>query len=462
MKNGKLKIMEGVKRHPKFFIFIFAFFIFPISGCASQPPKPTDDSEFMKRSQTKTTDNVSVTVSAMGPKESAQYFGVPLAKHNIQPVWIKIVNHDSVPYFFVQYSVDAHYYPAAEAAYRARKKLIEGQGIFAVASVAFLPLNLIQGGPINKRTAEILSEEALNNTVVVPGEEVSGYVYTRVDEGMKSVPVQLMGETKSLKFNFVINVPGINPDYENEELDQLMRESKPVPLDEEALRQYLKETVPCCATDKSGKKYGDPLNLILVGDREDILSVFTEAGWDATEKLTLHTMFKAINAFLNGKGYRYSPVSDLYFDGRKQDIAFQRIRSSINERMHLRLWFTSNQFEGKTIWVGQVSRDIGVKFTLDGLRFTTHIIDPDVDEMRDYIFSDLAAIERVEIVGYVKGADAVTKENPKKNLTHDPYYTDGLRIVIKISDYDTEPKFLGWQTPWLNQAREEEAAMKKL
>ncbi|MBI4970550.1 MAG: LssY C-terminal domain-containing protein [Candidatus Omnitrophica bacterium] len=441
----------------KFFPVFFLLAV--IAGCASTHlPKPAADSAFMQRAQTKTNNNVTVTVSAMGPKESVEYFGAALVRHNIQPVWIKIANHGSEPYLFTQYAVDPHYYPSAEAAFRARKRLIEGEGIFKALSAAFLPLNFMRAGSINIRTAAALNENEINNTVVAPGAEVSGYVYTQVDEGLKSVPVALMGEKQTLKFNFVIDIPGINPDYENVELDRLMRDSKPVVMDEASVRQYLKETVPCCTKSKNGKKDGDPLNLILVGDLNDILNVFTEAGWDPVEKLTMRTMMKAINAFFRGKGYRYSPVSGLYFDGRKQDLAFQRIRSSINERMHLRLWFTPNQFEGKTVWVGQVSRDIGVKFTLEDLKFTTHIIDPDVDEIRDYIFSDFAAIERVEIAGYVLGVGAATREKPRKNLTDDPYYTDGLRLVIKISDYDVAaPKFLGWQTPWKNQAAAEMA-----
>ncbi len=40
------------------------------------------------------------------------------------------------------------------------------------------------------------------------------------------------------------------------------------------------------------------------------------------------------HAFLWGVEYRYSPVSPLYLFGRSQDLALQRIRHSINERLH--------------------------------------------------------------------------------------------------------------------------------
>ena len=52
----------------------------------------------------------------------------------------------------------------------------------------------------------------------------------------------------------------------------------------------------------------------------------------------------------------------------------------INERLHLRLWLTPLRYEGKPVWVGQISRDIGVRFTTKAWNLTTHRIDPDIDE----------------------------------------------------------------------------------
>jgi len=62
-----------------------------------------------------------------------------------------------------------------------------------------------------------------------------------------------------------------------------------------------------------------------------------------------------VKSFLFGSEYRYSPVSALYMYGRPQDFALQRARGTINERLHLRLWWTPCVWEEKTVWVGQVS-----------------------------------------------------------------------------------------------------------
>src|SRR6185295_99432 len=132
--------------------------------------------------------------------------------------------------------------------------------------------------------------------------------------------------------------------------------------------------------------------------------------------------WKTFKSFFIGSEYRYSPVSALYLFGRSQDFALQRTRSSINERLHLRLWHTPLRYEGRTVWVGQVSRDIGVRFTWRTWNLTTHRIDPDVDEARDYVMEDLFEAARIAEVGYVAGVGPCTKDNPRHNLTGDIYF----------------------------------------
>ena len=60
------------------------------------------------------------------------------------------------------------------------------------------------------------------------------------------------------------------------------------------------------------------------------------------------------------------------------------------ERNHLRLWLTQYRYRDSLVWLGQISRDIGVKFTLKSPTISTHVIDPDVDEARRYLIEDLA------------------------------------------------------------------------
>src|SRR5262249_6656005 len=140
-----------------------------------------------------------------------------------------------------------------------------------------------------------------------------------------------------------------------------------------------------------------------------------------------------------------SPVSALYVAGRCQDFALQKARQTINKRLHLRLWLTPRRFKGKPVWIGQISRDIGVRFMLKTRNLTTHKIDPNVDDARDYVLDDLMEGGRVTLVTYVAGAVAADRTAPRHNLTGDPYFTDGLRAVAVFSETRTNPTFLEWK-----------------
>jgi hypothetical protein len=201
--------------------------------------------------------------------------------------------------------------------------------------------------------------------------------------------------------------------------------------------------MPRSTTNRRGSVEGDPLNLVVIGDFATILNAFG-ARWDETEIISLKTCGQTIKAFLRGSRYRYSPVSALYVAGRSQDFALQKARQTINQRLHLRLWMTPLRYRGKPVWIGQVSRDIGVRFTLRTWNLTTHKIDPHVDDARDYVLDDLMESGRVAQVGYVAGVGAAEQRAPRHNLTGDPYFTDGLRAVAILSETRTSPTFLNW------------------
>jgi hypothetical protein len=123
-------------------------------------------------------------------------------------------------------------------------------------------------------------------------------------------------------------------------------------------------------------------------------------------------------------------VSPLYALGRFQDLAGQKARQSISQRNHTRMWLTHLEYQGKPVWLGQISRDIGVRFTLKTWNLTTHKIDPDVDEARLGLIQDLLYSQSLITFGFAKGIEPATEGRPHRNLTGDPYFTDGLRAVM--------------------------------
>jgi hypothetical protein len=263
-----------------------------------------------------------------------------------------------------------------------------------------------------------------------PREVRSGYVFTRVDQGTKSFNVDVVSPDDQFRMSFFVPVPGLKIDHHQVSWESLYEPSEIREVDLGGLVSSL-ESMPCCVTDKKGRNNGDPLNLVIVGDIYDVYYAFLRAGWDETETIYGGSLWKTLGSALSGSEYRYSPVSALYVDGRGQDVALQKARTSIHERNHLRLWLTPLRYEGDPVFVGQISRDIGVRFTWKTV--TTHKIDPDVDETREYLLEDLAYAQSVRAYGYVRGVGAAPFEVPRGNLTGDPYFTDGLRLMIFVS-----------------------------
>jgi hypothetical protein len=334
-----------------------------------------------------------------------------------------------------------------------------------------LPFKLLTAWRANGRMDDFFREQAFHLRPIPPGATSNGYVFTSLDAGTKVVHVCLHSTGESLdslmrrvqpsspddatplaarqgdadsaiEFTFSIPVPGMNADYLRRDLTRRLPDGAGEDCDVFTLRRRLVDMPP--ATNNSGQtRFGDPVNLAVIGEFETLLGTFAPR-WDESETLTLASCWRTARAFLLGSQYRYSPVSPLFLFGRSQDIALQRTRHSINERLHLRLWLTGLRFRGQPVWVGQVSRDIGIRFTAKTWNLTTHRVDPDVDEARDYVLEDLLQAQRIDAAAYVDGVGPCDPAAPRHNLTGDPYFTDGRRLVLRLANTRTAPRFVAW------------------
>jgi len=64
----------------------------------------------------------------------------------------------------------------------------------------------------------------------------------------------------------------------------------------------------------------------------------------------------------------------------------QEARQAIDERNHLRLWYAPVRVAGRPVFIGQISRDIGVRFTGKTWNLTTRKIDPDLNDSRESVW----------------------------------------------------------------------------
>ena len=387
-------------------ILIISAFIF--TGCAeTYHPGSIHDVGFRERAQSKSDEDVRVTVAVLTEEESKELFGVDLASKGIQPVWVKVENHGNRFYVLMWPGMDPNYFSPLEAAY------------------AFHPG---RSKSAREDVDDFFQHMKFKNPIV-PNASVSGFIFTNLDEGIKVVDVDLVGPKDAKFFTFFVKVPGLRAVHHAVDFEKLYSKDDIVQLNEAGLRAAL-EQLPCCTTNEDGTESGDPLNFVLIGTLENLSSSFVRRGWLPAEQTHAEAAAKTIKSYLFGTRYRYSPFSPLYLYGRQQDKAAQKPRGTVHQRNHLRLWLSPMRFEGKPVWVGQVSRDIGVRFTAKTWPPVTHKIDPDVDEARISLILDLAYSQQLVKVGLVKGVGAATRSNPRQNLTGDPYFTDGYRAVL--------------------------------
>ena len=286
----------------------------------------------------------------------------------------------------------------------------------------------------------------LANDVAVGGQS-SGFIFSKLDEGTKAFNVDVIGESGLVTFTFFIPVPGLRVDHHAVDWHSIYPGDEVTEHSRDDLIKELESTI-CCVMDKKNENMGDPLNLVIIGEPEDIYYAFIRAGWDETEAIHKGSLWKTAKSFVGGGEYRYSPISALYVFNRPQDVAFQRARDNIHERNHLRLWLASARYEGKPVWIGQISRDIGVRFTKKTI--TTHKIDPDVDETREFLLEDLVYSQALQKFAYVQGVGEAPMDQPRGNLTGDPYFTDGYRLVLWVTSQPVDLadlKMEFWRVP---------------
>jgi hypothetical protein len=431
----------------------FLILTLALSGCVRYRPQVSDRSSFMERAQTQTQEDVTVTLTVLSNKEAKKFFGTSLSKRGVQPVWLEIENRGKSPYFFIQRNLDPNYYSAEEAVYMAHyrqgRQFLEAGlvGILFFPLLVLIPVNYFVIRNANHKMDRVFSDVSMHSYLAMPGKKLSGFLYTSVDQGTKHVKVDLLGDQKKRKtFDFVVQIPGMKPDYTTKDFAARYPEETLEAYTDADFSQQL-EKLPGCTTNKKGNKNGDPLNLAVIGELEDLIAIFTSAQWTETSALTFSSGLSMAKAFLTGDNDRYSPVSPLYYHGHPHDIAFQKNRGNINQRLHFRLWYTPMRYNGKPVWMGAISRDIGVKFTLSTWYITTHKIDPNLDDSRDYLLADLLEAQRVSKYGFSENTALKNSTRPKKNLTNDPYFTDNRRLVLELSNEDTSLTAFPWNQP---------------
>lgn len=174
----------------------------------------------------------------------------------------------------------------------------------------------------------------------------------------------------------------------------------------------------------------DPINVGLIGDNREVLCAMNAAGWLPADPVTFRSSIEIAGSVLLDRAYPDAPVSNLYYLGRREDLAFEKpAGKSADRRHHVRFWKALDQGqENRSVWLGAVTFDKGVGVS----HFTgaiTHHIDADIDAERDQLATDL------EAAGMATAKYQVTGVGPTltgRNGGGDLYVTDGEVWILRL------------------------------
>ncbi len=249
-------------------------------------PHP-EDQAFRERACEQEHDGLTVTVAVMSDRESRRYFGVALAHRGLQPVWIRAKNASDQAYRLDFFSLDAAYYTPLEAAYICHFSV--GRRLLSFGGLAWLflpllpliPLKLFGAWAANRRIDALFKKESFRFGPIQPQTERCGVVFTTLDEGHKNVEIDFVAQLRTSRFTYSLDVPGLDVlEVDQPSAEPPLREASEVDL-KDWIRGFAR-----CTTNKSGGREGDPLNLVVIGDRAGIRRSFG-GRWDETEAITL-------------------------------------------------------------------------------------------------------------------------------------------------------------------------------
>jgi LssY C-terminus len=179
---------------------------------------------------------------------------------------------------------------------------------------------------------------------------------------------------------------------------------------------------------------GGPVNVVLIGSKDEIQSAFERAGWTVAQDRNANSLWKTFEAVVKGRGYDDAPMSTLYLYGRPEEMAFEKMLNTFTMRHHLRIWrapvAASN---GRSIWLVAADHDNGFDIRPGVI---SHSVDPRVDLERAKVGADLG------MTGMVDAEELVSVSNPARSgltATGGKWESDGKVLVVMLRPPSESP-----------------------
>ncbi len=201
------------------------------------------------------------------------------------------------------------------------------------------------------------------------------------------------------------------------------------PADKQDLLKLVEELPFRTYTDK-GHIPSDITNLIFIGSADEVQRAFAASDWVQVDSLTAESTYATIRSVAENQGYKSAPMSTLLLGGQPPAYAYAKTLNTFSKRHHLRIWASSQPWNGETVWTSSSTHDTGIGFSKKNKTFI-HLIDSHIDNERAKVVNDLI------FTGCVSNVQLVARSwIPKdaKNGTGEDLITDGRIAVLQLNE----------------------------
>jgi hypothetical protein len=344
-----------------------------LAGCATwEPPAGFSDAALRHRAVTRDNQDLRVSAAVLSREDSRSMLGVDLDHSQMQPVWVEVHNATPRLMWLLRTGTDPDYFSPLEVAWSFHKPL---------------------GGSANASIDRHFEKLGFRNPIPA-GTTHAGILFTNRERGTKLLNVDLLGQKTLVPFSLFLTVP-----EDNAASGATAAQDRPhAPASEVVdyrdvaeLRAAI-ERLPCCAQGP-GTTPGDPLNVVVVGDLEDIAAAMVRRNYL--------------------RDTRAVDMGQEVF-GRSPDIVLRKQTQARSPAAWIRAWRTPVSFDGQPVYLAQAGRPVGGRFAAPDAPILTHA---DVDEARNLLVQDMMYSGGLEKLGFARGSGT-------------PERGDGLRAAL--------------------------------
>ena len=176
---------------------------------------------------------------------------------------------------------------------------------------------------------------------------------------------------------------------------------------------------------------GDRVNFFVVGSEAQVKLALQQGGWTKVDRNKKEAVLDGLLNSLAKQAYVAMPMSELYLFDRVQDYGFAMgdPLKVVEQRHHFRIWKAPFTADGRTVWAGAGTHDIGFDRDRRAGGMVTHKIDPDTDKERDFIAASFAESGAVAFTEYMTARSTITDA---KTATGEEFKSDGRTAIIYL------------------------------